>query len=296
MTLANNTWTWAAWMQFWQVTALIVAVGLLARICCRRRPHLAHLLWLLVILKCLTPPVWSSPTGIFSWIQFTTTSPVNSDLPPVNPDLTKGEFPGAQAHGQIFTYHPAQVAATSVDSSAFASISVALAMASIWLIGALVLAGIILAKWLALRRVLLDAVAPTDPAITVLARDLGRRLGLRCQVRVLVTEGPMGPASLGLMAPTVLLPAAVLRNKKSGELEPILAHELIHIRRGDLFTGIVRRRSGGGAGLSARSLRSLLAGPGGSEASPAAGVCLTRNASRAGNRTKIGNHYETCTF
>ena len=58
-----------AWLQFLQVTALIAVVGLLAGLVCRRRPHLAYVLWILVLLKCLTPPLWSSPAGIFSWAQ-----------------------------------------------------------------------------------------------------------------------------------------------------------------------------------------------------------------------------------
>ena len=57
------------WTQFWQVSLLIVVVGGIAHTVCRRRPHMAHLLWILVLVKCLTPPVWSSPLGVFSWAQ-----------------------------------------------------------------------------------------------------------------------------------------------------------------------------------------------------------------------------------
>src|SRR5580658_915549 len=79
MTTTNSYWAWAAWMQLWQVTALILAVWLVVRVTCRRRPHLAHLLWVLVILKCLTPPFWSSPTGVFSWIQHSIASVAADD-------------------------------------------------------------------------------------------------------------------------------------------------------------------------------------------------------------------------
>src|SRR4029450_4673300 len=37
----------------------------------RRRPHLAYALWLVVLFKCVTPPFWSSPSGIFCWVQRT---------------------------------------------------------------------------------------------------------------------------------------------------------------------------------------------------------------------------------
>ena len=52
-----------------QVTVVILFVAIVVRLCCRQRPHLAYLLWMLVLVKCLTPPIWSSPVGLFSWAQ-----------------------------------------------------------------------------------------------------------------------------------------------------------------------------------------------------------------------------------
>ncbi len=52
--------------QFWQVTIVASVIGLLVWLIGRRRPHLAMLLWLLVIIKCMMPPIWSSPSGVFS--------------------------------------------------------------------------------------------------------------------------------------------------------------------------------------------------------------------------------------
>ncbi len=42
--------------QLWQVTVLAIAVGVIVRLAARRRPHLAYLLWMLVVVKCVTPP------------------------------------------------------------------------------------------------------------------------------------------------------------------------------------------------------------------------------------------------
>src|SRR5712691_10490672 len=54
--------------QLWQVTIVAWVVGMVARFGCRRRPHLAYLLWMLIVLKTLTPPMVASPTGLFSWM------------------------------------------------------------------------------------------------------------------------------------------------------------------------------------------------------------------------------------
>ena len=56
-----------AFQQLWQVTAVILVLGPLILLACRHRPHFAYIVWLVVLLKCLTPPIWSSPTGVFSW-------------------------------------------------------------------------------------------------------------------------------------------------------------------------------------------------------------------------------------
>ena len=45
-------------------TVLAVAVAVVARCC--RRPALAHSLWLLVLLKLVTPPLWRVPVPDFS--------------------------------------------------------------------------------------------------------------------------------------------------------------------------------------------------------------------------------------
>ena len=62
---------------------------------------------------------------------------------------------------------------------------------------------------------------------------------MRGRVRLVVTSSPFGPAALGLFSSSVLLPAAIA-GKPPSELEPILAHELIHIRRGDNIFGVLQ--------------------------------------------------------
>ncbi|MCP4589837.1 MAG: hypothetical protein GY842_03765, partial [bacterium] len=58
-----------AWTQAWQVTILILVVAVLTRLVARNRPHLAHVLWLVVLVKCVTPPVFCSTSGVFCWMQ-----------------------------------------------------------------------------------------------------------------------------------------------------------------------------------------------------------------------------------
>jgi beta-lactamase regulating signal transducer with metallopeptidase domain len=78
------------------------------------------------------------------------------------------------------------------------------------------------------------------PAIQQLAAELSAGLRLRRGPRLLVTLEPVGPAVVGLLRPTVVLPAALVERHGASALAPILAHELIHVRRGDLWVGLLQ--------------------------------------------------------
>ena len=55
--------------QLWQVTLLIPVLILVIRLTCRKRSHLAYGLLLVALIKCITPPVFTSPVGVFGWIE-----------------------------------------------------------------------------------------------------------------------------------------------------------------------------------------------------------------------------------
>jgi beta-lactamase regulating signal transducer with metallopeptidase domain len=80
--------------------------------------------------------------------------------------------------------------------------------------------------------------------LETLAR-LTRRLRIRRRVRLLVSATRIGPAVFGLFRPTIVLPEVIAADRTTSELEPILAHELIHVRRGDLWVGCLQTLTGG---------------------------------------------------
>src|SRR2546423_130675 len=67
------------------------------------------------------------------------------------------------------------------------------------------------------------------------AVELGGRLGLRRPAEL--RSGPEVPSPLliGLTRPAVMLPQALLSDGSRAELRGFLAHELAHVKRGDLW-------------------------------------------------------------
>ena len=223
--------------QVWQVTALVVAVGLLTRLVCRHRPHLAYLLWMLVILKCITPPLWSSPTGVFSWAQVQVeTTPSSSQPEKLNPWSLGGvSLAGNESldNASIVALPADKLPGQRTDQAAFA----ALVLASIWLIGVTALLVLAVVNWCVCRRRLSRSTVPIDGLVESLVDELTGRLGLKRKVRLVVTQCPIGPVLFGILRPTIFVPDVLLRGKTREQIEPILAHELIHLRRGDCFMG-----------------------------------------------------------
>ncbi len=233
-----------AWVPFWQVTLLVLAVAVLVRLVARNRPHLAYALWLVVLVKCVTPPLFASPSGVFCWLQ-----PARQ-VAVAECEALEAPVPlAAPAEELVIPLYPVELAETPTateplaaersrplltwnDAAAFALLT--------WAIGAAVSLAMSVWRWRAcLRRagtVQRGEYAEFERSVGQLAR----RVGLRRSVRVLITRSPFGPAVTGLLRPTLLMPEGLLAEKTPAELKPLLAHELIHIRRGDLWAGLLQ--------------------------------------------------------
>jgi beta-lactamase regulating signal transducer with metallopeptidase domain len=79
-----------------------------------------------------------------------------------------------------------------------------------------------------------------DPAILAMVGRIGRELGVGRLIRVVQAADEYGPAVLGVLWPTLLLPASVMTGLPSGSLHAILTHELAHIRRYDYLVNLAQ--------------------------------------------------------
>ncbi|MDB5391312.1 MAG: hypothetical protein JWM11_6958 [Planctomycetaceae bacterium] len=247
-----------AWTQCWQVTLLIAGVWLTVRCTARNRPHLASILWLVVLIKCVTPPLWSSPSGVFSWLQQPAAA-TPDELSPHDTAHILNLVPRqtSDANGGVVvkidrSQSPTQPAALdltldetqsghSVGKSRVISLLTWSGLIAVtWLLGCVAFACLASVRGLLCWRRLHRSGYVDQSAVTQLAANLSQRLGLRRPVRVLVSRSPVGPAVIGFWRPTVILPALIVEAKTLAELELLLAHEIIHVRRGDLWVGLLQ--------------------------------------------------------
>ena len=290
----DATFSALAVAQLWQVTTLIVIVALVNHWLSRKRPHLAHVLWLVVLAKCLTPPLWSSTGGVFCWLQ---------QEHRVEPQVTQfdGEWQAVEWQELLVADSAADHWESAGDSSyagvplsnaeaadllehdaASLDVDWPTALAASWLTSVSVVLFVVAVRWWLFWRRLKRAPRRECPELEAQLAELARQLGVR-RIRLLVTESRIGPAVVGLFRKTILLPAIVvdrlaapvgriklcadpamrgpdvvsteqLAEQDEGEpcrngaepgpayssLLPILAHELLHVRRGDLWVGLLQ--------------------------------------------------------
>jgi beta-lactamase regulating signal transducer with metallopeptidase domain len=247
-----------AFAQLWQVTLVIAAAAIFTRLACARRAHLAHLVWLVVLIKCLTPPLWSSPTGVFSWAMHRSAVDAESVAPIETSRVTPAGEPVGTSLDPILaqaTNPPATVRRTT-SASPFAGNAAALEqrpmesppiakkivglLLSVWAAGAVASAGfavlVAVGSWRAVRR----SRCPVDESAMDLVGSLARRLDMRHKTRLVLVSAPLGPMTFGWIRPAIIVPQSLIVGRSPQEVEPLLAHELIHVRRGDAFIGLLQ--------------------------------------------------------
>lgn len=241
------------------------------------KPYLAHGLWLVVLAKCVTPPLWSSPVGVFSLVQpeVHVADSNESSQPHAAHPQSMQQIPAADRQPEesaqferSFTRDAGSLQSSDVKSDASRATesapsdseteytepsgshdvehgvsaprftNVGRGLIVVWITGALLLVAASAGRWcICLRRVRRMRERPSADLLNLID-DLSRRMNLRRRVRVVVTRSRIGPAVVGVLRPTIVLPAAIVAGKSPRELEPLIAHELIHVRRGDLWVGV----------------------------------------------------------
>jgi beta-lactamase regulating signal transducer with metallopeptidase domain len=166
-----------------------------------RRPVLAHILWVLVLVKLVTPPLVGVPVG---------------------------KAPGslACALGVCGCDHHSPTQAFMRDTLP-------------WLLWAAWTAGAGLTAWTAWRRWawfrrLTAHASPAPPQWQALAARLAAELAIRRPPEILVVPGRLPPLIVpGRTRSCLFLPRALLRRLKGSQRVALLTHELAHLKRGD---------------------------------------------------------------
>ncbi|MHB1057128.1 MAG: M56 family metallopeptidase [Rhodanobacter sp.] len=207
-----------------QAVLLIGAVWLIGRLLPQLPSALRCTLWWLVGLQLILGLCWSSPLQL----RVLTTPPpiatvVHDQAVMPAATITAGM---PMAHVTVEAIQPAPAAWHAHWR---------LILVSLWLAAVLVQLLIAGRQWRESRRVLRDSHPLTDDALRAVCAAQVQKLGLRRQPQLRVSAAIRSPQVTGLWRTTVLLPAD--RRLTLTESAMAMAHELAHLRRGDLWLG-----------------------------------------------------------
>ena len=217
-------------IQFTVLAGLVAVALLLSR---RLAPNTRYLVWLLVLLRLAIPAGLSSPLGTVPplLVEPRSAGGVGSDV-----RIASGHGGASRVvaiPGSAERTASAAGAAASATSTGFAVSPVVLAFLA-WGAGVLILAAVQVlrvVRWRARTRPAMTLPPWMGRRIDQLRRELGLRRGV--DVRVVDDDAVAGPAVEGFVRPRVLLPASLLLSWRRDELDPVLLHELVHVRRWD---------------------------------------------------------------
>jgi bla regulator protein BlaR1 len=251
-----------AWVQIGVTNVLGAAVLAVLAVCLGRlcrRPALSHALWLLVLVKLVTPPLIMVP---LPWLErdeeprllATANAPApvlpedvadvqNDDLAPLEldpddsssaPDSVDNKpiAPAAAAGAAKVAREPVLSKDTADETSAAAAdISWSEIVGLIWLAGALLCLVLTIRRAFQFKRLLTQG-ARADAALQAETDELARRFVVR-PPEVWLVPGTVSPMIWGWRRYRLLLPARFFSGLDDEKRGAILAHELAHLRRGD---------------------------------------------------------------
>ena len=214
--VADTLLTRLVWTSI-QAALLIGIVYLLGRLWPRLSAAMRCMLWWLVGAQLLLGLLWHAPL----------------ELPLLSPAPIEATAPATPPVVFFATTATADAALPSVAPPATPALSWHSGIALAWLAVVLLQALLALRQWRQARRVLVASQPLRDATLHALCARQAQRLGLRRCPRLRVSDAIVSPQVTGLWQPTVLLPAG--HALSADEAAMALAHELAHLRRGDLW-------------------------------------------------------------
>jgi beta-lactamase regulating signal transducer with metallopeptidase domain len=237
-------------MAWWLFQHVVVTAGLALAVAAVSRaarigPVARHALWLVVLVKLITPPViewpWAAPDPL------RVAALDQRDALTAVRDGSAAEYNAASAAERgdaVVTSEPGALAVTEAVGSPPDS-----AMAAVWpwAIGIWIAGSLMLATVEGLRLIRLSrrvrVSAPAGSALDRRVAALSARIGLR-PVEVRVVPGSSPPAVWGFGRAQLLWPADLPADVSEPCVDGLLLHELAHVRRRDHLVGWIELAAG----------------------------------------------------
>jgi cytohesin len=213
--------------QSWQVAVLVMVVAAVTLALKNRSAHVRYLLWLIVLAKCLAPPLLEIPIAVLperapAPVVMNAPIPAIVKPPPETPKLAK----------PVSVIAPAAYSRPKLSSRQWLAIG--------WLVGAAAFSCIALLKACRTVRWLHRDRMPLPVDVQTGVNDLLSSLNSRRLPRMWLIEGIGQPFVWGALQGDIYLPASFVRIPGDEHRRHVLGHELSHVMRFDAAVNLVQ--------------------------------------------------------
>ena len=246
-------WTWSV---TWQASVVTGVIFLALWFGHRWSSPIRYAILLVALLKFAMPPLVPAPAGVFSWagprVERASWNPAlplqvsgrESGTGPVmrsparasgeltEPASTKRALPGVEVAQGRDVRTPATAPRPQLGWSAICMM--------VHGAGALGVFGWLVLQWTRLSWIRRGAFPTLDQEVRQEFNRLAGTLGFRHPPGLLVSREISSPVAFGVLRPFVLLPETLVMSFSIAELRPVLAHELAHILRRDLWVNALQ--------------------------------------------------------
>jgi beta-lactamase regulating signal transducer with metallopeptidase domain len=221
----------------WQGALVHVALGVVLQIVPAGRPSVRYALAcvalvvmfvapIVTVVRLAPPPVATAAVAAFS------------DATTSDGAAIAGANPGTAARGSDVQTASVPTGSPGGQMSMRPGLAVWLAPQLPMLVVAWLVGVALLLVWLAGRLALAHSwrtrhVAPVSAEIAQVATAVAARVGVRHAIKVLMSVRAAVPMVVGIVRPVVLLPASAVMGLSARQLEVLLAHEFVHVKRLD---------------------------------------------------------------
>ena len=215
------------WNQSWQIallTIILVGASLLLK---NKSAHIRYLLWLILLVKCVVPPLITIPIAVLPQQKTTeTVLPTAIQATPINVTVKAAGMTPAESWPQIITPKFSLLEKLS-------QITVYQWLVLGWITGTLIFAAITVIKALRLNNWLRKSRRELPADLQEIIINLFAELKIVTLPKLWLIEGIGQPFVWGLFRGSIYLPAGFAEIENSSHRRGILGHELSHILRFD---------------------------------------------------------------
>ena len=237
-------WGKILWTISWQITILFVLIGLISLISRKASPNFRYWLWCIILLRLCLPIELKLPIGMGERIwQTVITVPylINEEVANENISTPAQSVPISPSSSSEITSavlsSPDQVNIPDESIVSNPDLSFEEITTVIWALAVLIIMMFLIMRAVYIYNSLKESEVIENPELVRLLKRLCIELGIRQSVELhyLDFKRINGPLAVGIFRPKVYLPRCMAEKWEAKDIEPLLVHELAHIKRFDII-------------------------------------------------------------